>query len=77
MRPTVQIFMKRLKLILCLQAADFQMAFPLEAIVTQAPELASPKMKEYVKRVQERCVKSILFLQASLLTDSFMTLSLT
>ncbi|KAF9456872.1 thioredoxin-like protein [Collybia nuda] len=35
-------------------SADFQMAFPLEAIVTTAPDLASQKMKEYVKRVQER-----------------------
>lgn len=69
--------MKRLKLNLCLQAADFQMAFPLEAIVKEAPDLASPKMKEYVKRVQERCVKSIVFLQAFLLMDCFITLSLT
>ncbi|KAF5380059.1 hypothetical protein D9615_006137 [Tricholomella constricta] len=35
-------------------AADFQMAFPLEGIVTAAPDMATPKMIEYVDRVQSR-----------------------
>ncbi|GLB39284.1 putative glutathione S-transferase [Lyophyllum shimeji] len=35
-------------------AADFQMAFPLEAIVASAPTLATPKIVEYVERVHAR-----------------------
>ncbi|KAF8067631.1 thioredoxin-like protein [Lyophyllum atratum] len=35
-------------------AADFQMAFPLEFIVTAAPVMATPKMVEFVERVQNR-----------------------
>lgn len=36
------------------QAADYQMAFPLEALVAVVPESAGPKIKEYVKAVHER-----------------------
>lgn len=44
------------------------MAFPLEAITSAAPELASPKMIEYVKRVQERFVIPTLFMKSFSLT---------
>jgi hypothetical protein len=40
------------------------MAFPLEIIVSQAPELASVKMKEYVKRVHDRYVRPISFIDS-------------
>ncbi|KAG6889657.1 hypothetical protein C0995_015773 [Termitomyces sp. Mi166 len=35
-------------------AADFMMAFPLEIIVAAIPNLARPKMIEYVKQVHDR-----------------------
>ncbi|KAF5318573.1 hypothetical protein D9619_010837 [Psilocybe cf. subviscida] len=35
-------------------AADYMMAFPLEAILTEAPEMAGPKVREYVETVQAR-----------------------
>ncbi|PPQ82930.1 hypothetical protein CVT26_005037 [Gymnopilus dilepis] len=35
-------------------AADFQMSFPLEAIVSEAPEMAGPQMKKFVQAVHSR-----------------------
>jgi len=35
-------------------AADYQMAFPLEAIVTMSPDRVGPKIKEYVRIIHER-----------------------
>jgi len=34
--------------------ADYQMAFPLEAIVTVSPDQVGPKVKEYVRTIHER-----------------------
>ncbi|KAG5653570.1 hypothetical protein H0H81_012259 [Sphagnurus paluster] len=42
-------------------SADFQMAFPLEAVVTVASEMATPAMVKYVERVQSRQVIHFLF----------------
>lgn len=36
------------------QAADYQMAFPLEALVAVSPDSVGPKIKEYVKAVHDR-----------------------
>jgi len=35
-------------------AADYMMSFPLEAMVSEAPEMLGPKAAEFVKRVQSR-----------------------
>ncbi|KAG6831466.1 hypothetical protein H0H92_010375 [Tricholoma furcatifolium] len=55
--PTVLSYLvptNKLELSLRSQAADFQMAFPLEAVVASAPNLAKPKINDYVKRVHAR-----------------------
>jgi len=36
------------------KAADYQMVFPLEAVVATSPDLAGPKTAAYVKAVHER-----------------------
>jgi len=36
------------------------MAFPLEALVSVSPDLAGPKIKEYVKAVHDRWVLLII-----------------
>lgn len=35
-------------------SADYQMVFPLEAIVTVSPDQVGPKIKEYVRTIRER-----------------------
>ncbi|KAF8956330.1 thioredoxin-like protein [Flammula alnicola] len=35
-------------------SADYQMAFPLEVIVVDAPQVAGPKIKEFVRAIHER-----------------------
>jgi len=35
-------------------SADYQMTFPLEALVTVSPDKVGPKIKEYVRTMHER-----------------------
>lgn len=46
--------LQRLLIFASTKAADYQMSFPLEAIVAAAPEMAGPQMKKYVQAIHER-----------------------
>lgn len=47
---------QQLTLVILLQSADYQMVFPLEALVKVSPDQVGPKVKEYVQTIHERYV---------------------